>query len=493
MRHPLPLCVSATLAASLAGAAAANQPTFFGPLPYASVADSPFFGGGQACYQLETFPEGQVSVPGLTFNSQSGAAIVAGVGVPPGGHVLQSNELGVLQLNLPPAPGGGHPTQVGFVWTGGPNILSAITLDVTSPGGSLATQQFASLPVNPPEDPSTNRFFGVQWSAGIQELRISFSTFPASNQIDDIQFDSPGGVIDAPILIEPTDTIATSTPTFRWQPQACATFYQLWVNDSTGNRIKQWYTAEEVFDAESGECLIDPGVSLGGGSCTWWVRGWSEQRGNGPWSEAQIFIVDMPLTPPVLESPEGPIDTSTPTYTWQPVESATWYQLWVNDSTGNRIKRWYTSAETFDPLTGACSVTPEVTLAPGNGRWWVRAWSEIAGLGPWSDEQAFSVEAAPLEAPALVAPSGTVATATPTYRWQPVESATWYQLWVNDSSGNRIKRWYTAAQVNAASGECSILPTTALVPGNATWWVRGWNPSEGNGPWSQPGTFTVTP
>jgi hypothetical protein len=490
MRHHLPLCVSATLAASLAGAAAANQPTFFGPLPYASIADSPFFGEGQACFQLETFPDGQVSVPGLTFNSQTGAAIVAGVGVPPGGHVLQSNDLGVIQLDLPPAPGGGYPTQVGFVWTGGPNILSAITLDVTSPGGSLATQQFASLPVNPPADPSTNRFFGVQWSAGIQELRISFSTFPASNQIDDIQFRVPTTALVPPTLESPSSAIDTTTPTYRWTAQPCASWYQLWVDDSTGNRISQWYSASEV-DAFGGVCTVQPQVALAPGSATWFVRGWSASSGNGPWSAPQTFQVAVPLSAPTLIDPSGAVQTQSPIYRWTPVSGASWYQLWVNDSSGNRVNQWFTAAA-VDAESGECAANPGTPLSVGNGRWWVRAWSSTAGFSAWSEPLDFMVSI-PLTPPTLISPTGAVPTATPTYRWTPVPSATWYRLWVNDSTGNRIKQWFTAAQVNAASGQCSITPPVPLTPGNCTWWVQAWSPSQGEGPWSSPMSFTAAP
>jgi len=128
----------------------------------------------------------------------------------------------------------------------------------------------------------------------------------------------------------------------------------------------------------------------------------------------------------------------------------------------------------------------------GNGRWWVRAYNEELGNGAWSSSRSFTVFL-PLPPPQTISPTGAVPTLSPTYRWQPVAGATWYQLWVNDSTGTRVNQWYTAAQVNAASGECSITPSVPLTPGNCTWWVRAWNSPQGNGPWSSGRTFLVVP
>ncbi len=90
----------------------------------------------------------------------------------------------------------------------------------------------------------------------------------------------------------------------------------------------------------------------------------------------------------------------------------------------------------------------------------------------------------------LYSPSGTITDSTPTYTWNAVANSTWYYLWVNDSTGNRIKTWYTAASAGCASGTgtCSVTPGTTLATGNATWWIQTWN-SYGSGPWSSPMFF----
>ena len=168
----------------VASLAASAPPVFTGPTPYQSIADSPYFADGQTCYALETFPDGVQSQPGFQFNSETGAQIIPGVGVPPGGYVLEANPLGVIQLSFDSPV-----TEVGFVWTGGDLIGSTITVTVIA-GTEAISQQYPSLAPNNPNDPDDNRFFGVSWEVGVQQLRITFLPFSPSisNQIDDIQF-----------------------------------------------------------------------------------------------------------------------------------------------------------------------------------------------------------------------------------------------------------------------------------------------------------------
>ena len=108
------------------------------------------------------------------------------------------------------------------------------------------------------------------------------------------------------------------------------------------------------------------------------------------------------------------------------------------------------------------------------------------------------VELFPPGAAAPVAPSGAVASVTPTFSWNvppdtgSTDPATWYLLWVNGPSGAPvIKQWYTAAQANCNGSSCSVTSANALTGGNHTWWVQTWN-ATGYGPWSPGMSFTVS-
>src|SRR5439155_24455450 len=58
----------------------------------------------------------------------------------------------------------------------------------------------------------------------------------------------------------------------------------------------------------------------------------------------------------------------------------------------------------------------------------------------------------PPGAATLVAPSGNIATGTPTFTWNALASATQYLLVVDDRSGLRLRTTYTAAQTGVVTG-----------------------------------------
>jgi len=48
--------------------------------------------------------------------------------------------------------------------------------------------------------------------------------------------------------------------------------YYLLVNDSTGPKIQQWYTAQEVGCPDgTGTCSVTPSTSLAEGAGQWWI------------------------------------------------------------------------------------------------------------------------------------------------------------------------------------------------------------------------------
>src|SRR5207247_7826308 len=97
----------------------------------------------------------------------------------------------------------------------------------------------------------------------------------------------------------------------------------------------------------------------------------------------------------------------------------------------------------------------------------------------------------PPPAATIVAPSGSLTTAIPTFTWNAVASATAYMLWVDDSSGGRSRATYTRAQAGCSSGTgtCSLAPGLVLTPGAGQWWVVTCSAS-GSGPGRSGPSFT---
>jgi probable HAF family extracellular repeat protein len=302
----------------------------------------------------------------------------------------------------------------------------------------------------------------------------------------------PQGIPKPSTLVSPSGTINDTTPTYRWNAVRGVTWYYLWVDDSTGNRIQQWYSAEDAgCPSGRGTCSVTPATALAYGPGTWWIQA-KNYAGTGPWSSGMSFTVS--LSAATLVSPSGPITDTTPTYIWDAVSDATWYQLYVGDSTGKRIQEWYTAeASGCASGTGTCSVTP-TTEVIGSCQWYIQTYNS-AGLGPWSLPGMSFTTQSPTNRPVAatqISPVGQTTDNTPTYTWNPVSNATWYCLYVNDSSGNKINQWYAALDAGCpdGAGTCSVTPTTEVI-GSCQWYIRTYN-SAGLGDWSLPGMSFTT-
>jgi hypothetical protein len=311
---------------------------------------------------------------------------------------------------------------------------------------------------------------------------------------------SAGGVPGAATLISPSGTITTTTPAYNWNAVAGATWYYLWIGDSSANpKIQVWITSSSAgCSSGAGTCSYTPSTALASGSAMWYIETWNS-AGYGPWSSVMTFNVSAGGVPgaATLISPSGTITTTTPAYNWNAVAGVTYYQLWVNDSSSSassKIVVWITSAAAgCSSGAGTCSYTPSTALASGSATWWIQTYNP-AGYGAWSSGMAFYVSAGGVPGAAtLISPSGTIGTSTPAYNWNAVAGATWYYLWVTDSSANpKILVWITSAAAGCSSGAgtCSYIPSTALASGSAMWWIETYN-SAGYGPWSSGMTFNV--
>ena len=106
----------------------------------------------------------------------------------------------------------------------------------------------------------------------------------------------------------------------------------------------------------------------------------------------------------------------------------------------------------------------------------------------------WTVSASLPAAATLLRPSGTLASATPTFEWESVATATSYRVWVDDASSTdpRIQLDVTPAQAGctSAGAVCRVSPGVALQAGRGSWSVRASNNS-GPGPWSGAMDFTV--
>jgi hypothetical protein len=208
------------------------------------------------------------------------------------------------------------------------------------------------------------------------------------------------------------------------------------------------------------------------------VAAYAPEVGEGPNSAE---VCGSSNAPPVFTNP-GSISGN--------VGQAATLQLVASDPDGMPVT--YTAAPlppgmTLAPSTGFISGTPTTA-----GSYAVRA---TASDGILMAEVTFTwtVAIAVPAAARLVSPSGAIATATPTYVWESVPTATHYRLWVEDTTAidPRIQIVYSSAEAGCSGGgTCRVTPATALAPGDATWSIRASN-AGGEGPFSSALAFMV--
>lgn len=184
----------------------------------------------------------------------------------------------------------------------------------------------------------------------------------------------------------PTDTV---TPTYSWEEVVGAEGYSLRVVDANNKQVfEKLYMASSI--CKGGRCATTPSQKLTSGTYTWYVRSWTDMSGYGDWNYGLSFTIPKPPDAKAVQvSPVGTITVQKPTYTWKEVERATTYRLWVGDASDKKIiDMTYDAAAICQ--SGTCKVQPNLALASGSYKWYVRA-SNGAGAAPWSNGLSFTV------------------------------------------------------------------------------------------------------
>jgi len=280
---------------------------------------------------------------------------------------------------------------------------------------------------------------------------------------------------------------------FTWPAIDGATDYQFSVRDGSDAFYTKWYTAEELGCDDGGMCCLYRELPSGAGR--WWIRPWSLEHGTGAWSAQYDFNINTKA--PELLAPSGSVDDPSPTFVWRHVENATWYRLVITDSTGEVHRQWY-SESTFTRHGDQCSVTPAgLILAPGPVKWTVQGWNVMSGHGMASN--VMTAEISKIAQPETIGPLGVVPESQPSFTWQDVKGATWYEfvlvdLSVSESDPNRVvqRMWHEVGEshdLQCSDGECELTTNITLPIGPYIWWVRPWNAVHRHGPWSQNTVF----
>ncbi|MDA3790496.1 MAG: carboxypeptidase-like regulatory domain-containing protein, partial [Desulfobacula sp.] len=196
------------------------------------------------------------------------------------------------------------------------------------------------------------------------------------------------GICEKAVLTSPAETTIDLKPVFAWDKDSHATWYQLFIWDSSENRIHaQWYESSNVCSGVS--CSVTLETELSNDNYEWFVKSWNDY--GSLWSDGMAFTVQGDENPPlkvIHTSPSGQTQNFSPTYTWAADPASTWYKLWIGSPNGDRLfAQWYDAADICSG--GICSVVIEIELLDGDYEWYIKSWNDYGRI--WSDGMSFTV------------------------------------------------------------------------------------------------------
>jgi hypothetical protein len=295
----------------------------------------------------------------------------------------------------------------------------------------------------------------------------------------------------APILISPSVAVATTTPTYTWNAVYGATDYDFYtLVNGIGKTVS--YTAGAAHCASgTGTCYATPAIAEQFGTSIYWVVKAKNSGGKTPWSSSMTFAIMNPTVPPTLVGPSVSVTTTSPTYTWNAVYGAEFYDFYT-DIKGVQSTVSYSAADTHCASgIGTCYITPATPLTPGDMVYWLVKAKNVTGSTPWSNSNQFKVSIVP-STPTLVGPSMSVWTTTPLFSWNAVPDATDYDLYVVvGGSVSMVSYSVAESGCESGSGICSVTLTNPLDIGDYVYWVIRAKNYSSKSSWSPALTFVV--
>jgi Leucine-rich repeat (LRR) protein len=268
------------------------------------------------------------------------------------------------------------------------------------------------------------------------------------------------------------NAVVRSAPTFTWaKPAGAVSFLFQYASDVE--------FTENLY--ESAELLVTshkpPAMPLG---LFYWRVKAKDAAGNwSDWTGARAvdYRAGLPGVPMVLTPAKGAVLTdNTPQFTWKAAGNAAEYEIAVADDVT------FADADVFSASGTDFTVAPEDTLVDGVHYWRMRARNASDEWSAWSAYRNFTVDTTPTESPELAGPEdGSTVTGTPTYTWNTVAGATYYQFRYDDEE-NFTDVLYTSGELKAVA----LVPTQSFKPplqepGTYYWQVQS---RDANGNWS---------
>lgn len=260
------------------------------------------------------------------------------------------------------------------------------------------------------------------------------------------------------------------TPVFTWTDIPGAVSYDLWVSGVTAGQPQLFRRPNIAGTQDSLESPLD----LALGKYRAWIRSTNALGEVGDWSAPLNFeVITSRIT-----APGTPTMNEQPTISWTAVPNASRYDLEViNLDTGlTQIRSRFLTSTSF---------TPGSPLPAAKYVARVRPIDATGTAGHFSPDYPFEIN--PRLRPVMLAPEGTLFNRFPTFRWEAVNGANRYELWVSNLTTGEAR----AINETDLTGT-TFTPTSRLDGGEYRVWVRAFSATTGvSSRWSVPLNFSV--
>jgi len=255
-----------------------------------------------------------------------------------------------------------------FVWTAVDHAAWYRVFVQRVGGGAVLDRWTQETTLTPPSNlaAGTYRWWIVAWGPD------GYSPWSGA-----MEFTIPSRVPGSITLIGPAGAQEMHDLTYRWQQDANATWYRLWVGRAGAGT---WYDGWHAFaGAGTAEVAL---ANHPAGTFTWWLLPWGPD-GSGPWSGPGAFTTpSQDPTVPALMAPIGETFENPPVFAWES-ERADWYRVYVQRVGGGAV---------IDQWTADATLTPAAALPAGQYAWWVGAWNRVTRRVVWSQRGDFSIQ-----------------------------------------------------------------------------------------------------
>ncbi len=297
---------------------------------------------------------------------------------------------------------------------------------------------------------------------------------------------------DQPTLQYPADGANVSDPFYyQWTPTHHASGYEVQMSTSSSfpedSRTHTCTTVGTTLVPGQNENLNQALACMPAAATTYYWRVMAIDDPKGVQSDViSAEVGHFTYSPPMVSqvSPTDGASVQVPTMTWDPVAGSAQYRLTYTDTT---------SGNSTTVTTSGLSFTPRTLLTVGHTyRWQVQTVSGSGQVGASllaGGQPTFTVIAQ--DPPVATIPAATDSPdgqRFPTLTWDPVVSATKYQLYVRPSGTTG----YTQVGTNFAYPAGEDSGTSWLTPGSYDWIVEAYNGSSLLSQTTTHGTFTIT-